>query len=312
MSKTLLAVFGATGNQGGSIIRYVLADQALSQRYAIRAITRNTTSPDAQSLASKGVEVVAADLDNPSTLPAALKGASFIFATTNTQYSGNTRAVETRQAKAICDEALKQGAQYLIWSSMSHPYKISGGKLTHVEHFDVKAEIETYMRGLPIRAAFFAPAGFMQNFVTNQMPRPSPANDGTYVLANILHPHTINPQIDITETGAFIAPILADPDAFEGKFLAAAQGFYTPVEIAETMSKVSGKTVRHVQLEDEVYKGYLPEPMREQLYEMNVLIRDYGYYGEGMKGLVEETGKIVNGKLSGFEEFLRRIEFKLE
>jgi hypothetical protein len=52
--------------------------------------------------------------------------------------------------------------------------------------------------------------------------------------------------------------------------------------------------------------------MREQLYEMNVLIREYGYYGEGMRELVEETGKVVSGKLSGFEEFLRRIEFKLE
>jgi uncharacterized protein YbjT (DUF2867 family) len=312
MSKNLLVVFGATGNQGGSIIRYVLDDPELSNRYTIRAITRNTSNAAAQALASKGVDVVAADLDDASSLATALKGASFVFALTNTQYQGSTREVETRQAKALCGEALKQGVEYIIWSSMSHPSKISGGKLTHVEHFDVKAEIEKYIRGLPIKSAFFAPGSFMQNYFTNQTPRPSPANDGTYVLANPCKPDTTVALIDITETGAWIAPILADPDAFAGKFIAAAQGLYTMEEVAAVMTKVAGKTVRHVQVPDEVFKGFLPEAMRDQLFEMYVLFRDYGYFGPRTKELVEQSGKEVKGKLSTLEEFLRKSEFKLE
>jgi len=312
MSKDLLVVFGATGKQGGSIIRYVLDDPSLSSRYAIRAITRNTSNPAAKALTSKGVEVVAADLDDTPSIPKALKGATFIFAMTNTSYNGDTREVETRQAKALCDEALKQGAKYIIWSSMSHPEKISGGKLTHVDHFDVKAEIEEYMRGLPIKIVAFAPGGFMQNYFTTQAPRPSPANDGTYVLANLMKPDTAIPLIDITDTGAWIAPVLADPDAFNGKFLAAAQGLYTMEEITSIMSKVSGKTVKHVQLPDEVFKGFLPEMMRETLFEMYLLFRDYGYFGDGTREMVEETSKGVKGKLNSFEEFLRRNEFNLE
>lgn len=57
MSK-ILAVFGATGNQGGSVIRTVLSDPALSSQFKIRAITRDVTKPAAKALADKGVEVV--------------------------------------------------------------------------------------------------------------------------------------------------------------------------------------------------------------------------------------------------------------
>lgn len=129
MSKPLLLVFGATGNQGGSVVNYVLDDPELSKQYSVRAITRDTNNPKAQALKSKGAELVQADLADPSSLPVALKGSSFIFAITTTQYTGNTKPIETAQAKALCTEALTQGASYIIWSSMSHPFKISNGKL---------------------------------------------------------------------------------------------------------------------------------------------------------------------------------------
>ncbi|KAF2638835.1 NAD(P)-binding protein [Massarina eburnea CBS 473.64] len=313
MSKQLLVVFGATGNQGGSVIRYVLNDPDLSSRYSIRAITRNSGSPEAQALASKGVEVVSADLDNTSTLPRALKGAAFIFATTITDYQGRTREIETRQAKALCTEALNQGAKYIIWSSMSHPSKISGGKLTQVTHFDVKAEIEEYIRTLPIKSSFYAPGSFMQNYYHIMKPRPSPANDGTYVLANISHPtQTQMPLIDITDTGAWIGAILADPDKWEGKHISAAQGLYNHEQVVDIMSKVSGKTVTFKQLPDDVLKSALPAGAREMLYEMNVHFRDYGYYGPEQKELVEEGIKMARGQLTDLETFLRKSGFKLE
>ena len=57
MSK-LLTVFGATGQQGGSVVREVLADMELSKAFRIRAITRNSSNASAKNLSSKGVEVV--------------------------------------------------------------------------------------------------------------------------------------------------------------------------------------------------------------------------------------------------------------
>lgn len=54
----LLTVFGATGRQGGSVIRTVLADPGLSQKFRIRGITRDVNKPDAKALADEGVEVI--------------------------------------------------------------------------------------------------------------------------------------------------------------------------------------------------------------------------------------------------------------
>jgi uncharacterized protein YbjT (DUF2867 family) len=311
-TKSLLVVFGATGNQGGSIAHFVLDDPELSKRYAVRAITRDTNNPKAQALAEKGAELVQADLGDESSLPAALKGANFVFAITTTQYQGNSKPIETAQAKALCSEALKQGAGYIIWSSMSHPFKISNGKLAQVEHFDVKAEIETYIRSLPIKSSFYAPGSFMQNFYTSLAPRPSWSGDGTYVLASLCNADTLLPMIDITDTGKFVGAILAEPDKYEGKFFAAAEGLYSYTQMAEALSKATGKEVKFQKVDDETFKTFLPEGLREQLCEMMVHCRDYGYYGENMKEDVKWASEQAKGHLTTLEEFLTRENFKLE
>jgi uncharacterized protein YbjT (DUF2867 family) len=312
MSKSTIAVFGATGNQGNSVATTILTTPSLSAMYNVRALSRSTTSSKMSELQSLGAKVVQADMDDPSTLPAALAGCTHVFLVTTTQYTGSTREVETRQAKAVCEEAIKQGVKYIIFSSMSHPFKISDGKLKHVEHFDCKAEIEEYIRTLPVQSAFFAPASFMQNLEGRMRPRPSPANDGTFVLADMLPGNTPVPFIDITDTGKWVAAVLSKPDTYAGKFFAAAADLYTPDEIAAVISKVTGKTVTHAQLPDEVVKGFFPEAFREQLYEMWVLNRDYGYFGEGQKGAVQWAREQAMGKITELEAFLRKVEFKLE
>jgi uncharacterized protein YbjT (DUF2867 family) len=302
MSKSLLAVFGATGNQGNSTANFVLSDPELSHRYAVRAISRNTSHPKMQDLKSKGAELAQADLDDPASLPAALEGVEYLFFITTTQYQGSSREVETRQAKNICSAALKEGVKYIIFSSMSHPFKISNGKLKNVEHFDDKAEIEEYIRSLPVKSAFFAPGSFMQNFITHVCPRPN--GDGTFAISNVIKPDTLVPLIDITDTGKWIGAILADPSKYEGKFFAAAAGLWTFTEACAIMSKVSGKTIKYQQVPDEIYKGFLPEGMRESLYEMWVLNRDYGYYGEGQEGMVQWAKSQAIGNVMGLEEWI--------
>ncbi|KAJ3486167.1 hypothetical protein NLG97_g6668 [Lecanicillium saksenae] len=79
----ILAVFGATGAQGGSLIDYVLADEVLSKEFKIRAITRSVDSDAAKSLKEK-VQVVYGDNADRLSLDAALAGAHTVFAMTNT------------------------------------------------------------------------------------------------------------------------------------------------------------------------------------------------------------------------------------
>lgn len=259
-----------------------------------------------------GAELAQADLDDASTLPAALKGAEYLFFLTTTQYQGGSRELETRQAKSICSAALEEGVKYIIFSSMSHPYKISNGVLKNVEHFDDKAEIEEYIRGLPVKSAFFAPASFMQNFLTHSKPRPSQNGDGTYVVANILHPDSQVPLIDITDSGKWVGAILSDPEKYNGKFFAAAEGMYTWPQACEIMSKATGKSITYKQLPDEVFKSFFPESIRDAMYEMWALIRDYGYYGSEQKQQVQWAKEQAQGELTSFEAWVKKEKFTVE
>src|SRR5206468_3067781 len=109
------------------------------------------------------------------------------------------------QGKAIADAAVAAGASYIIYSSLFHVKRVSGGKYNKAGHFDAKAEVEDYIRTLPIKSAFFAPGSFMQNFRTIMAPQP--AGDGTYALSNIMTPQTEIPLIDIEEAGKYVGAV---------------------------------------------------------------------------------------------------------
>src|SRR5689334_20911689 len=79
--KKIIAVTGATGAQGGGVVRAILADR--DGGYRVRAITRKPDSDKARMLASLGAEVVAADADDPPSLERAFTGAHGVFCVTN-------------------------------------------------------------------------------------------------------------------------------------------------------------------------------------------------------------------------------------
>lgn len=152
----LLVVFGATGQQGSSVISKVLGDAELSRTYKIRGLTRDPSKPDAQALSQKGVEVVRSDTDDRSSVRAALEGAHTVFAMTVSLYKPGGMEEELAQGKAIADEAAAAGVQFLVYSSVPSPKKVSGGKYP-VDSFDVKDQVRDYISSLPIRSAFFLP-----------------------------------------------------------------------------------------------------------------------------------------------------------
>ena len=80
-------------------------------------------------------------------------------------------AIEIAQGKAMADAAVAAGAELFIWSSLPNVTAMTHGKLTQVAHFDSKAEVETYVRGLPIKSVFYMAAFYMQNFLTMFKPR---------------------------------------------------------------------------------------------------------------------------------------------
>src|ERR1700756_2856990 len=132
-NKKLIAVVGATGQQGGAVVRALQA----SNQFKVRALTRN---PDKyRSLAD---EVVEADLNRQETLASAFKGAHGVFLVTNFQEHGTE---ELKQATAAVRAAKDAGVQHFVWSTLPDVEGISKGKF-HVPHFTGKGKIDRVVR----------------------------------------------------------------------------------------------------------------------------------------------------------------------
>lgn len=309
MAKPLV-VFGATGQQGGSLVSFVLKDAELSKQYNLRAVSRDPSSSKSEDLKKKGVEVIKADLTDKSSLHDALKGAHTVFAMTTPSFGPDVKNREITEGKAIADVAVAEKVQYIIFSTLPSVSKVSGGKYTKVTGFDAKAEVEEYIRTLPIRSAFFAPGSFMQNCQNVMAPRP--AGGGAYMIARHVSGKTQLPLIDtVGDTGKYVGAILAEPDKYEGKTFCAASRLYSLDEVAQTIAKVSGKAVTYKQIPEEDFRMVLP-PWADMLIEMMLYQQDFGYYGPKSKELVAWAAENARGKVHTFEEYLRENPLQLQ
>ncbi|PYH89410.1 NAD(P)-binding protein [Aspergillus ellipticus CBS 707.79] len=304
-----IAIFGATGQQGTSLINTILHSPTLSTQYRIRAITRNPTQPSALALAAKAIEVVQADASDASSLRRALHGASITFAMTlSIFHAPDARALELAQGKAIADAAVAEGLEHIIFGTLPHVSEISGGKYQKVDYFDAKAEVEAYIRGLAIGGIFYAPGWFMENFSAHLAPVWNGEMGGWEVL-NFVDPGMEIPLIECSgDTGTFLAPVLADPERFVGTRLAAAEGVYTYLEIVDAMREVWGREVRYRVVEREVFARDMPPAFRERLMQMMLFIEEFGYYGPRTGAEVQRTKGVVQseGRLMGLREYLGR------
>ncbi|KAL2819723.1 hypothetical protein BJX63DRAFT_360389 [Aspergillus granulosus] len=308
-SKSKLVVFGATGQQGSSILITVLNHPELSKKYSLRGITRNASGSKALALAEKGIELVEADLDDPSSLPRAVEGAHTIVLITETRYEADLKAREFRHAKSVADAAVSAGVEFLIFSTAVHCARLwDNGP---VDQFDSKAEIEGYIRSLPLKSAFIAPGMFMTNLGTSMAPRKQ--EDGSYAVIGANDPHTRIPLIEtVADFGHYAVPLLKDPEGMNGKVMYAATKLYSFSEMVEIISRVSGETVRYVQIPGEVYAGFMKGEMGNRMVAMMNFIDEPGYYGPGTEEKVRETVAIVEGKLTTFEEFAGKYCTDLE
>ncbi|ATZ53653.1 hypothetical protein BCIN_09g04560 [Botrytis cinerea B05.10] len=310
MSK-ILAVFGATGQQGSSVIKNVLTDPSLSQAYTIRAITRDTASPASQRLSEK-VSIVHGDATDRNSLLTALTSVHTVFIMTTPDFSSNAVEVEYRNGKTIVDAAIEMGVQYIIFSTLPHVSAISNGRYTKVTAFDAKAKIEQYIRELPIKSSFISLGSFMENFQAQAFLAPQPANDGTWVISRHTSAKMPFPLLDaVGDAGKFVSAILAEPEKYEGKIFCAAAKIYTMEEIVAALSKSSGKTIVYKQISEGEFKGSMAFAA-EMFTEYFSFCEEFGYWGPGSEEKVVWAGENARGRLSTLEEFLEAHSFQLD
>src|SRR5882762_8530248 len=224
-NKKLIAVIGATGHQGGGVVR---ALQARGQ-FKVRALTRN---PDKQRELAE--EVVEADLDKPETLTAAFEGAHGVFLVTNFQEAGSD---ELKQATAAIRAAKDAGVKHFIWSTLPDVEAISGGKF-NVPHFTGKAKIDRVVKdgGFENYTFVIAPC-YYQNLAGALAPHKQA--DGSMGWALPLDPTLrVIHMGDINELGNIVAGAFAHPEeAGNGEYLPLVGDFMSFNEIVDTLNQ---------------------------------------------------------------------------
>lgn len=294
----------------------MLNDPQLSQEYKIRAITRDLNSEKSKQLREK-VEVVSGSLDDRTSIEAALTGVQTVFLMTPPSLKPGGMLDEYNAAKMVADVAIEKGLEYIIFSTLPPVTEISGGKYTKVLPFDAKAKAEQYIRGLPIKSAFFFPGGFMENFLNQPFSVPHKAPDGTWVLSRHHSPECQIPLIDaVGDTGKFVGAILAEPDKYEGETFHAATALYTMDEVAAVMSKATGKTVVFKQVSVEELRDILPfkdETIVSIFIEAYSYSEEFGYFGrQDAEELVSWAVENARGRPSTLEEFFEAHPLHLE
>lgn len=190
--------------------------------------------------------------------------------------------------------------------------KVSNGALKNVVFFDSKAEVWEYIQTLPVRSTALTLGSFMQNYVGMLAPRPSQSGDGSYEMANVMRGDTELPLIDVeADTGKWAVAVLMRPEKYEKKAICCAAELVTMDHICERIQEKTGKAIKYKQLPEDVFKNVIPGNMGEVITEMSVLFRDYGYFGRDQKRLVEEGIQQAQGKLTTFEDFLEKVDYKL-
>jgi uncharacterized protein YbjT (DUF2867 family) len=229
--RTVL-VTGATGRQGGAVIRHMLP-----KGWKLRALTRNTSSEAAKELSRMGVELLPGDLEDPSSLLRAAQGAYGIFSVQDFWAVGAKR--EVQQGKNLADAAKLAGVKHFVYSSVGGAERNTG-----IPHWESKWEIENYVRSLGVPATILRPVAFMESYYIDQ------------VEIGILKGKFTDPirgdkpyqTIATDDIGAFVALAFDRPAEFLGKELEIAGSELTNNQAAQVFSRVLGKAVKFQKL----------------------------------------------------------------
>jgi uncharacterized protein YbjT (DUF2867 family) len=238
--KLTVAVAGATGNQGGAVVKSLL-----ERGHEVRAVTRNPDSAKASELARAGVTLIRASLEDTAALGKALKGATSFFAMT-TPFEGGPQA-ETRQGISAADAAKAAGV-HLVFTSVG-----SANRHTGVPHFDSKYEVEKHIAKIGVRASVLAPVYFMENldYGKEQL--------GKGIYASPLSPTTKLAQVAVADIGAVAVRLLEDPGRFAGKRFDLASDELTGNDVVAILSRVTGRPLTYFQVPLDVIRQGLGE-----------------------------------------------------
>jgi len=248
MSKPIIVVFTATGKSGGGMIDAILQDGT----FHARAVTRNPDSESAKALEQKGVEVVKADLGEPSTIAKALQGAYGVFGVTDFWTAGME---EEQQGKDMVDAAKAAGIQHFVWVTLDHNEQWA------TPHFETKARVNDYLIASGVPRTSLYTSWFAENmkspfFAIKRNASGAPVMDVGYKTDGKL------PVISASDIGGWALVAFKNPEQWIGKDMKVATEWITPREIAKLVSEEIGEKVEVKEVDEAKWQA-----MRTKEYE---------------------------------------------
>lgn len=303
-TKKIIAVLGATGAQGGGLVRAIQADP--SGEFQARAITRNPDSESARSLAALGAEVVMGDADDESSLRAAFDGAWGAFCVTF-YWEHMSPEKEGAQVAAMARCAKAAGLKHVIWSTLEDSRKwipVEDPRMPtlmgkyKVPHFDAKGESDHFFTDAHVPVTFLLASFYFENFIRSGLRR---GEDGALAFTFPLGKETMA-SIASEDIGRCALGIFQNSSNWIGKTVGVAGEQLTMAEMAAIFTEVLGEEVRYNEVPPEVFRSF-PIPGADDLGNMFQFYRDCAAYFRESRPL--EAARALNPRMQGFREWLR-------
>ena len=251
--KRLILVTGATGNQGGAVIRHLR-----EKGFGVRAFTRDPDKPEARALINQsGIEIARGDFEDKPSLLRALEDVHGVFAV-QTPYQDGVEA-EVRQGVALIDAAHSSDISHFVYSSVG-----SADQHTGIPHFDSKWKIEEHLRGTGMPYTIVRPVFFMENWLRMK----DQIAQGQLTLP--LTPETILQQVAVDDIGAFAAMAFEHPGKWHGTATELAGDELFVDQIAQTLH------AKYSQMSWEDFEKH----MGHEMAVMFKWFQDFGYHAD--------------------------------
>ena len=303
--KKTIVILGATGAQGGGLVRAILSDA--SGGFTARALTRNVSSDKAEALANLGAEVVAADIDDDESLKRAFDGAYGAFCITFF-WEHMSPEKEFAEATAMAKAAKHAGVDHVIWSTLEDTRKwvpLSDNRMPtlmgkyKVPHFDAKGEADHVFTELGVPTTFLLTSFYWENFIYFGM-GPKKGEDGKLAITFPMGDKKL-PGIAAEDIGKCAYGIFKKGREFIGKTIGVAGEHLTGAEMAAALSKALNQEVRYNDVPPEVFRGF-NFPGADDLGNMFQFNRDFDQVFCGPRK--PEVARTLNPSLQTFDEWL--------
>ena len=310
--KKIIAVVGATGAQGGGLVRAILEDK--NGPFTARAITRNVNSDKAKALAEAGAEVVKGDADDTKSLKKAFDDAHGAFCVTFF-WEHMKPEKELSQARNMAQAAKDAKVEHVIWSTLEDTRKsipLSDDRMPtlmgkyKVPHLDAKGEANAIFTELGVPTTFLVTSFYWDNFIHFGM-GPKKGADGKLAITLPMGKKKLA-GIAAEDIGKTAYRIFEEGDEHIGKTIGIAGGHLTGAQMAKALSKALGQEIRYNEVTPEAFRGF-GFPGADDLGNMFQFFRDFDQDCCDARG-ISETKKL-NPELLTFDRWLAQNKSRI-